>query len=64
MAFHLRKMVDAGLALHEGETYRLTSRGEAGARLLRDATFLPPTGDSGNLAFPGRRARGKRERRS
>jgi len=64
MAFHLRKMVDAGLALHEGETYRLTSRGEAGARLLRDATFLPPTGDSGNFAFPGRRAHGKHERSS
>ncbi len=61
MAFHLRKMVDAGLALHEGETYRLTTRGEAGARLLRDATFLPPAGDSGNLAFPGRRPAGKHE---
>ncbi len=54
MSFHLRKLVDAGLALHEGDRYRLTSRGEAAARLLRDATFLPPTGDSGNLAFPGR----------
>jgi CheY-like chemotaxis protein len=64
MAFHLRKLVDAGLALHEGDDYRLTSRGEAGARLLRDAAFLPPAGDSGNLAFPGRRAPGKHERRS
>jgi CheY-like chemotaxis protein len=64
MAFHLRKLVDAGLALHDGETYRLTSRGEAGAHLLRDATFLPPTGDSGNLAFPGRKPGGKRGRRS
>ncbi|MCI4372282.1 MAG: response regulator [Thermoplasmata archaeon] len=64
MAFHLRKLVDAGLVLHEGETYRLTTRGEAGARLLRDATFLPPTGDSGNLAFPGRRSGGKHELRS
>jgi CheY-like chemotaxis protein len=53
MSFHLRRLVDAGLALHEGEQYRLTARGEAAARLLRDATFLPPTGDSGNLAFPG-----------
>lgn len=64
MAFHLRKLVDAGLALHEGETYRLTARGEAGAQLLRDATFLPPTGDSGNLAFPGRRTGERHERRS
>jgi CheY-like chemotaxis protein len=62
MAFHLRKLVDAGLALHEGETYRLTTRGLAGARLLRDATFLPPTGDSGNLAFPGVKPSGKHER--
>jgi DNA-binding response OmpR family regulator len=55
MAFHLRKLVDSGFVLHEGETYRLTTRGEAGVRLLRDATFLPPRGNSGNLAFPGRR---------
>jgi CheY-like chemotaxis protein len=61
MAFHLRKMVDAGLAHHERETYRLTSRGEAAAQLLRDVTFLPPTGDSGNLAFPGRKTGQKQE---
>ncbi|MCI4343391.1 MAG: response regulator [Thermoplasmata archaeon] len=61
MSFHLRKLVEAGLARHEGESYRLTSRGEAGARLLRDATFLPPTGDSGNLAFPGRRTGANRD---
>jgi CheY-like chemotaxis protein len=55
MAFHLRKLVETGLVSHDGEVYRLTARGEAGARLLADATFLPPSGDSGNLAFPGRR---------
>ena len=55
MAFHLRKLVETGLVAHEGETYRLTTRGSAGARLLTDAAFLPPAGDSGNLAFPGRR---------
>lgn len=54
MAFHLRKLVDAGLVVHDGETYRLTTRGIAGARLLTDAAFLPPADDSGNLAFPGR----------
>jgi CheY-like chemotaxis protein len=56
MSFHVRRLVDAGLAHHEGEVYRLTTRGEAAARLLRDATFLPPADDAGNLAFPGRRA--------
>jgi DNA-binding response OmpR family regulator len=63
MAFHLRKLVETGLVAHEGETYRLTARGKAGARLLMDATFPPPAGASGNLAFPGRRSRGVRGRR-
>jgi CheY-like chemotaxis protein len=56
MSFHLRKLVEAGLVWHEEENYRLTVRGEAGVRLLRDATFLPPSGDSGNLAFPKHRS--------
>jgi DNA-binding response OmpR family regulator len=64
MAFHLRKLVETGLVAHEKETYRLTTRGVAGARLLTDATFLPPSGDSGNLAFPGRRSGESRERGS
>jgi CheY-like chemotaxis protein len=55
MAFHLRKLVETGLVSHEGDEYRLTVRGQAGTRLLADATFLPPAGDSENLAFPGRR---------
>ncbi len=63
MAFHLRKLVETGLAVHEGEAYRLTTRGEASVRLLADATFLPPAGDSGNLAFPGRRVSGAQHRR-
>ena len=62
MAFHLRKLVETGLVSHEQETYRLTTRGVAGARLLTDAMFLPPAGDAGNLAFPGRRPPGTRER--
>ena len=53
LAFHLRKLVDAGLVRHEEETYRLTARGKAGVRLLTDAAFLPPAGPDGNLAFPG-----------
>ncbi len=60
MSFHLRKLVEAALVLHEAESYRLTARGEAGVRLLRDATFLPPTRDSGNLAFPRHHAPGSR----
>jgi CheY-like chemotaxis protein len=57
VAFHMRKLADAGLILHEKENYRLTARGVAGARLLAEATFLPPAGDAGNLAFPGRRSK-------
>jgi len=56
MAFHMRKLVSTGLVAHEEESYRLTPRGKAAARLLSEATFLPPTSGSGNLAFPGRRA--------
>jgi CheY-like chemotaxis protein len=56
MSFHLRKLVDSGLVLHESERYRLTARGEAAVRLLTEATFLPPREGTGNLAFPGRRA--------
>lgn len=63
MAFHMRKLVETGLVVHEAEVYRLTTRGAAGARLLTDATFLPPVGDSGNLAFPGRSAPAAHERR-
>jgi FixJ family two-component response regulator len=53
LSFHLRKLVDAGLVVHETERYRLTARGQASVRLLVDATFLPPPDGSGNLAFPG-----------
>jgi DNA-binding response OmpR family regulator len=59
MAFHLRRLVESGLLLHGGETYRLTARGEAAVRLLAHATFLPPASDAGNLAFPGRRSTGR-----
>ncbi len=54
-AFHMRKLVEAGLVLHDRETYRLTTRGAAGARLVTEATFLPPAEAAANLAFPGRR---------
>ncbi|MGI0151766.1 MAG: winged helix-turn-helix domain-containing protein [Thermoplasmata archaeon] len=57
MSFHFRRRTDSGLVLHEAEAYRLTPRGEAGTRLLTEATFLPPAGDSDNLVFPGRKLR-------
>jgi CheY-like chemotaxis protein len=60
MSFHVRKLLDAGLIHHDGDLYRLTSRGDAAVRLLSDATFLPPSGDSSNLAFPKQRPAGRR----
>jgi CheY-like chemotaxis protein len=64
LAFHLRKLTDAHLIRHEKETYLLTARGVAGVRLLNDLTFLPPADASGNLAFPGSRLEGAREKPS
>jgi CheY-like chemotaxis protein len=58
MSFHMKKLADAGLIFHENDLYRLTARGEAAVRLLSDAAFLPPAGDSGNLAFPKLRSGG------
>ncbi len=52
MSFHLRKLVEAKLILHEGDTYRLTARGVAGHRLLVVATFLPAAATD-DFAFPG-----------
>lgn len=54
ISFHLRRLSDSGLVLHEGDTYRLSTRGEASVRLLADATFLPAAETSGNRAFPER----------
>jgi FixJ family two-component response regulator len=51
MSFHLRKLTDAGLLVHEGEHYRLSSRGAAVLRLVADATLLPPPDGSSNRAF-------------
>lgn len=58
MAFHLRRLLEAGLLVHEDETYRLTARGTASVRLLAEATFLPTGNDGGNRAFAGRRGAG------
>lgn len=51
MSFHVRKLLDAGLASHEADKYRLSTRGRAVVQLLVGATFLPPSGTGGNLAF-------------
>lgn len=53
MSFHVRKLVEAGLLVHEGELYRLTSRGAAVLQLMADATLLPPPDPTGNRAFAG-----------
>ncbi len=54
ISFHLRKLAESGLLLHEGEQYRLTARGRASVRLLAEAAFLPSGGEAGNLAFAER----------
>jgi CheY-like chemotaxis protein len=51
MAFHLRKLVEAGLLTHDGTTYRLTARGSAALSLLSGATLLPPAAGESNRAF-------------
>ena len=52
MSFHLKRLTEAGLLLHEDERYRLTARGDAAVGLLSGAAFLPPASTEGNLAFP------------
>ncbi|MCI4373837.1 MAG: response regulator [Thermoplasmata archaeon] len=52
LAFHLHKLTETQLVGHEGDQYRLTSRGSASARLLADAVFLPSQGPGASRAFP------------
>ncbi len=59
MSFHMRKLVEGGLAVHEDEVYRLTDRGRAAGAIVQQITFLPPGETAANLAFPAR----KRSRR-
>jgi ActR/RegA family two-component response regulator/DNA-binding transcriptional ArsR family regulator len=56
MSFHMRKLVDGGLAVHEQEAYRLTERGKAASEIVREVTFLPPSESGANLAFPSRKS--------
>ena len=58
MSFHLRRLTVAGLLVHEGDRYRLTSRGEAAVRLLAAAAFLPPNEATGSVAFADRKPPG------
>lgn len=55
MSFHMRKLVDGGLAVHEQEVYRLTERGRAASAIVQEITFLPPAEAGANLAFPSKR---------
>lgn len=52
MSFHIRRLVDDGLIMHERDTYRLTGRGTAAITLLKEASFIPPSGKDANFAFP------------
>lgn len=55
MSFHMRKLLDGGLALHEEGTYRLTERGKAASTIVQEVAFLPPGEERANLAFPARK---------
>ncbi len=55
MSFHMRKLVDGGLAVHENGVYRLTERGKAAGAIVQEITFLPPAEHGANLAFPARK---------
>ncbi len=55
MSFHMRKLVDGGLAVHENGVYRLTERGKAAGAIVQEITFLPPAEEGSNLAFPTRK---------
>ncbi len=55
MSFHMRKLVDGGLAVHENEVYRLTERGRAAGAIVQEVSFLPPAENGANLAFPARK---------
>lgn len=56
LAFHMRKLVDDGLLLHQEETYRITPRGKEAIRLLENVDLLVQTGGISNAVAPSRRA--------
>ncbi len=64
LSFHLRKLVDDGLLVHQGETYRVANRGEEAFRLLTELEVTAATGVTGNLAIPFRSPTGASATRS
>jgi ActR/RegA family two-component response regulator/DNA-binding HxlR family transcriptional regulator len=54
LSFHLRKLIEDGLLGHQGEEYRITSRGRDAIRLLTEMDAIAASGIHGNavLASP------------
>ncbi|HZY70054.1 MAG TPA: response regulator [Thermoplasmata archaeon] len=53
-SFHVRKLVQDGLILHEGERYRLTERGHESVRLLQEVDGMAAPGVDRVGVFPER----------
>lgn len=52
MSFHMRKLVEDGLVIHGEDSYKLSPRGRSASQLIHQASSMPPTDQTGNLAFP------------
>ena len=55
LSFHLRKLIEDGLLLHQGEQYRITPRGKDAVGLLAEMDAISSPSGSGNavLTIPG-----------
>lgn len=53
-SFHVRKLVQDGLILHEGERYRLTERGVESVKLLQDVDRMAAPGIDRVGVYPAR----------
>ena len=51
LSFHLRKLIEDGLLGHQGEQYRITSRGEEAIRLLTEMDAIASAGVRGNAVL-------------
>ena len=56
LAFHIRRLVDDGLVVHEGESYRITPKGREAILWLSEADSLARHDGSISGAFPHARA--------
>ncbi|MEM0129051.1 MAG: response regulator [Thermoplasmata archaeon] len=52
LAFHLRRLVEDGLLAHDGETYRITPRGEEAMRRIAELDVALPPSPGSNAALP------------